>query len=122
MPVHLTGRPCEMDKIMKISKKYKIPVIEDAAQSIGTKYKNKFVGTFGNVGCFSAHPLKNLNAMGDPGYLVTNNKKIAFLTKMLRNHGIEKRNNILSFGYVSRMDNLQAAILNLRFKKTKQNN
>ena len=117
MPVHLTGRPCEMDKIMKISKKYKIPVIEDAAQSIGTKYKNKFVGTFGNVGCFSAHPLKNLNAMGDSGYLVTNNKKIAFLTKMLRNHGIEKRNNILSFGYVSRMDNLQAAILNLRFKK-----
>ena len=63
MPVHLTGRPCEMDKIMKISKKYKIPVIEDAAQSIGTKYKNKFVGTFGTVGCFSAHPLKNLNAM-----------------------------------------------------------
>ena len=116
MPVHLTGRPCSMDKIMYISKKYNLPVIEDAAQSIGTKFKKKFVGTFGKVGCFSAHPLKNLNAMGDSGYLVTNDKKIATFTRILRNHGIEKRNNILSFGYVSRMDNLQAAILNFRLK------
>ena len=58
MPIHLSGKACKMDEIISISKKYKIPIIEDAAQAIGTKYKNKFVGTFGKVGCFSAHPLK----------------------------------------------------------------
>jgi len=105
-----------MDEILKISKKYKIPVIEDAAQAIGSKYKKKFVGTFGEVGCFSAHPLKNLNAIGDAGYLVTNNKSIAHRAKLLRNHGIHKRNKILTFGYVSRMDNIQATVLNHRFK------
>ncbi len=116
MPVHLSGLPCQMDQILKISKKYKIPVIEDAAQAIGSKYKKKFVGTFGEVGCFSAHPLKNLNAIGDAGYLVTNNKNIAHQAKLLRNHGIHKRNKILTFGYVSRMDNIQATVLNYRFK------
>ncbi len=117
MPVHLSGRSSEMDAIIKISKKYKIPVIEDAAQSIGTKFNNKQVGTFGKVGCFSAHPLKNLNAMGDGGYLVTNDEKIANQAASLRNHGIVNRNSVLSFGHVSRMDNLQAAVLNIRFKK-----
>ncbi len=120
MPVHLTGRACEMNEIKKLSNKYKIPIIEDAAQAIGTKYRNKFVGTFGDIGCFSAHPLKNLNAIGDAGYLVTNNKKLAQKAKILRNHGIQKRNKVLSFGYVSRMDNLQACVLNLRFKKLKK--
>ncbi len=119
MPVHLSGRPCKMDRIISISKKYKIPIIEDAAQAIGTKFKNKFVGTFGKVGCFSAHPLKNLNAMGDSGYLVTDDKIIANKIKLLRNHGIKNRNDISDFGYVSRMDNFQAGILNLRLKKLK---
>ena len=79
--------------------------------------KKKFVGTFGEVGCFSAHPLKNLNAIGDAGYLVTNNDKIAKKARLLRNHGIEKRDQVLKFGYVSRMDNFQAGVLNLRLKK-----
>ncbi len=120
MPVHLSGKPCEMSEIINLSKKYAIPIIEDAAQSIGTKYKNKFIGTLGEVGCFSAHPLKNLNAVGDSGYLVTNNTSLAKAAKLLRNHGIEKRNKILRFGYVSRMDNLQAAVLNLRLKNLKK--
>lgn len=116
MVVHLTGRVCEMDKIIKISKKYNIPIVEDAAQSIGSKFKNKFAGTFGTVGCFSAHPLKNLNAMGDSGYLTTNSNTIANYIRDIRNHGMTNRNKIYHFGHVSRMDNLQASILNYRLK------
>ena len=73
MPVHLTGRIAEMKEIMRISKKYGIPVIEDAAQSIGSKYYKKKSGSFGDIGCFSGHPLKNLNAYGDSGFITTNN-------------------------------------------------
>jgi len=121
MPVHLTGRMCAMDKIMSISKKYKIPVIEDCAQSIMSKFKDKMSGGWGDVGCFSAHPLKNLNALGDAGYLTTNNKNIYDKIKNLRSHGMEEsRNNIKNFGYVSRMDNLRAAVLNFRIKKLKK--
>ena len=121
MPVHLTGRMCNMDKILKISKKYKIPIVEDCAQSILSKYKNKYSGTWGDVGCFSAHPLKNLNAMGDSGYVTTNNKSLYLKIKNLRSHGMEEnRNDISDFGHVSRMDNIQAAILNFRLKNLKQ--
>ncbi len=120
MPVHLTGRISEMKKILEISKKYKIPIIEDAAQSIGSRYDNKASGSFGLFGCFSAHPLKNLNAIGDSGYLVTNNKKYYNLIKDLSNHGMTNRNKIKNFGYVSRMDNLQAGVLNYRLKNLKK--
>ena len=120
MPVHLTGRMCAMDKIIKISKKYKIPVIEDCAQSILSSDKNRMSGSWGDVGCFSAHPLKNLNAIGDAGYLTTNNKSIYKKVKNLRTHGMDQsRDNIKSFGYVSRMDNIQAAILNYRLLNLK---
>ena len=114
MPVHLTGRMSEMDKIMKIAKKYNLKVVEDAAQAIGSKFKDKMSGSFGDVGCFSAHPLKNLGAMGDGGYITTNNFKIYKKIKSLSNHGMENRNIIKNFGYVSRMDNLQAAFLNFK--------
>ena len=114
MPVHLCGRVAEMDKIMEIAKKYNLRVIEDAAQSIGSKFENKMSGSIGDVGCFSAHPLKNLSALGDSGYLTTNDKKIYLKIKSLVNHGIENRNKVNNFGYVSRMDNLQAAFLNFK--------
>ena len=117
MPVHLTGRVCQMKEIIDISKKYNIPVIEDAAQSIGSMYYGKKSGSFGDIGCFSAHPLKNLNACGDAGFLVTNNSKIYKKAKILRNHGLEDRNLVKNFGYISRMDILQASILNFRLKK-----
>ena len=119
MPVHLTGRVSEMKKILKISEKYNIPIIEDAAQSIGSRYYNKPSGSFGLFGCFSAHPLKNLNAIGDSGYLITNNKQYYNLIKDIRNHGMTNRNKIKNYGYVSRMDNLQAAVLNYRLKNLK---
>ena len=120
MPVHLGGRMCNMEKILSISKKYKIPIIEDSAQSIMSKYKNILSGSWGEVGCFSAHPLKNLNAAGDGGFLVTNNRRIYKHSKQLINHGMENRENVLNFGYVSRMDNLQASILNFRLKSLKK--
>lgn len=119
MPVHLTGRMCEMDKIMKIAKNHKLKVVEDSAQSIGSMYLNKKSGSIGDIGCFSAHPLKNLNALGDSGYLTTNSKKIADRIKDLRSHGMTNRNVVKKFGYVSRMDNLQAAILNFRLRNLK---
>ena len=118
MPVHLTGRISEMSKIMKIAQEYNIPVIEDAAQSVGSLYKNKPAGSFGKIGCFSAHPLKNLNAIGDAGFLTTSNIKIYNTIMDLKNHGMTSdRNKIKKFGYVSRMDNLQAAVLNYRLIK-----
>ena len=120
MPVHLTGRMAEMFEINQIARKYNIPVIEDAAQAIGSLYNNKPAGSLGAIGCFSAHPLKNLNAIGDAGYLTTNNKKIYEKVIELRSHGIVNRDIIKKFGYVSRMDNLQAAVLNYRLKNLKK--
>ena len=75
MPVHWTGRICDMDKIIKIAKKHNLIIIEDAAQAMGSYYKKKHAGTFGSLSAFSTHPLKNLNALGDGGFVITNNKK-----------------------------------------------
>ena len=120
MPVHLTGRMCAMDKVIELANNYGLKIIEDAAQAIGSKYKGKPSGSMGNVGCFSAHPLKNLNACGDGGFLTTNDNNLYERAKALRSHGIIDRDRVDSFGYVSRMDNLQAAILNYRLKKLDQ--
>lgn len=114
MPVHLTGRMADMISIMGLSKAYDIPVIEDAAQAIGSKYADKFSGLWGKIGCFSAHPLKNLNAMGDSGFLVTDDDRIASEVRCLRNHGLVNRETSERFGLVSRMDVLQASILEFR--------
>ena len=116
MPVHLTGRIAEMNEIMRISQKYGIPVIEDAAQSINSKYFGKKSGSFGEIGCFSAHPLKNLNACGDSGFITTNSYSFYKKTLSMRNHGLVDRNLVKKFGFLSRMDVLQAAILNFRIK------
>lgn len=117
MPVHLTGRIAEMNEILRISNKYGIPIIEDAAQSVGSKYYKKKAGSFGEIGCFSAHPLKNLNACGDAGYITTNNSELYKKAKEARNNGMVDRNIVKKFSYLSRMDVLQANILNYRLKK-----
>ena len=119
MPVHLTGRMCDMDPIMDIAKKHGLKVIEDAAQSVGSKYKGRLSGSIGDVGCFSTHPLKNLNACGDGGFLTTNNESVYNNSKLYRNHGMADRNIVDHFSSVTRMDNLQAAILNYRLDKLK---
>ena len=119
VPVHWSGKVCEMDKIHKISKKYKIPIIEDACHAIEATYKKKFAGTFGEFGCFSLHPLKNLNVWGDGGYVVVKNKKNYEKMLLLRNHGLKERNINLLFGYNSRLDTIQAVVANHLLKKIK---
>ena len=114
MPVHLTGRMARMDEIASVAKKYNLVVVEDAAQSIGSRYKEHESGTCGDAGCFSAHPLKNLNACGDSGFVVTENSEVADRIRSMRNHGLMDRDTVESFGYVSRMDEIQAAILAYR--------
>ena len=91
MPVHLTGRVCRMDEIMDIAGRHGLVVIEDAAQSIGSMYRGKLSGSIGHFGCFSAHPLKNLNALGDGGFVTTNDGEAARRMRRLRAHGMVDR-------------------------------
>lgn len=117
MPVHLTGRVCEMDAIAEIARRHGLKIVEDAAQSIGSSYRGRMSGALGDVGCFSLHPLKNLNAAGDGGLLATDDDALAERVMRLRNHGMSDRNTVLEFGYVSRLDTLQAAILRMRLAR-----
>lgn len=111
MPVHLTGRISNMSAIMEIADRHGISVVEDAAQAVGSKLNGIPSGGFGAFGCFSAHPLKNLNAAGDGGFIVTNDHEAADRIARLCNHGLESRNSVSEWGFVSRMDTLQAAVL-----------
>lgn len=117
MPVHLTGRPCKMDEINEIANEHNLIVIEDAAQSIGTCYNSKKTGALGDFGCFSTHPLKNLNSIGDGGFVSTNDSQAAALIRRVRSHGLVDRNRAAHWGFVSRMDTLQAAFLLFRLTK-----
>lgn len=116
IPVHLTGKAAKMNPILEIAKKYNLKVIEDAAQAIGTEYYSKKVGTLGDVGCFSLHPLKTLNACGDAGFITTNDESLYIKFKQLRNIGLKNRNESDFWGYNSRLDSLQAAILRVKLK------
>ncbi len=116
IPVHLYGQPAEMDKIMKLAKKHKLLVIEDACQSHGADYKNKRTGTFGQIAAFSFYPGKNLGAYGDGGAITTNFAKLAGRIKALREYGSETKYIYNSVGFNSRLDSLQSAILNIKLK------
>jgi dTDP-4-amino-4,6-dideoxygalactose transaminase len=117
MPVHLTGRVADMDALRAVAAKHKLAIIEDAAQAFGSKFGGAYAGTLGNVGAFSAHPLKNLNAGGDSGFVLTSDAAIAEKIRGLRNHGFVDRDTAMQFGFVSRMDTLQAAILRVRLPR-----
>ena len=112
IPVHFTGYMVNMPKLMQISKKYKIPIIEDACQSILGSINNKKAGTWGLTGTFSLHPLKNINVWSDGGIITTNNKKIYKKILLLRNHGLINRDNVEILGFNSRLDTFQAVIGN----------
>jgi dTDP-4-amino-4,6-dideoxygalactose transaminase len=114
MPVHWSGRIADMDAIMAIAKRHNLFVIEDAAQSMGAYYKGRHGGTFGNVGTFSAHPLKNLNAIGDGGFLVTDDEDVAKRIRLYRNHGLQDRDTCVMYGVNSRLDSLNAEVLSFR--------
>jgi aminotransferase EvaB len=120
LPVHWAGRICDMSEIKRIANKYQIPVIEDACHAITANKNNNFAGKFGDFGCFSLHPLKNLNVWGDGGYIVVKKKKDYRNIQLLRNHGLVNRNKNLIFGYNSRLDTIQAVVANHLLKKLKK--
>jgi len=128
IPVHLYGQPCKMDDIIKIAKKFKLKIIEDCAQAQGAKYKNKFVGNFGDLGCFSFYPTKILGAYGDGGFITTNSVKMFNTIRRLRFYGIEQNDKKNKFnglyysnehGLNSRLDEIHSSILNIKVKKVK---
>jgi len=124
IPVHLYGQMCEMDKIIEIAKRNKISIIEDCAQSQGAKYKNKYAGTFGKLGCFSFYPTKILGAYGDGGFVLTKDYRLFKKIKRLRFYGIETISHTKykdkyyanENGFNSRIDELQTSILNFKLK------
>jgi dTDP-4-amino-4,6-dideoxygalactose transaminase len=114
--VHLYGYPCEVTKIVEIASRKKIHLIEDCAQSLGATYNHKPTGSFGILSCFSFYPTKNLGAIGDAGAITTNNKELFEKIKMLRQYGWnEKRISVIESNQ-SRLDEIQAAILNIKMK------
>ncbi len=112
VPVHFTGYMTDMNKVLRISNKYNLPVIEDACQSILGSIDGKNAGTWSEAGSFSLHPLKNLNVWSDGGIIVTNDKKLAEKCKLLRNHGMIDRDTIGILGFNSRLDTIQAVVGN----------
>lgn len=119
IPVHFAGEPVEMDMVMEVANKHGIAVIEDACQGVLAEYKGQMCGTIGLAGCFSLHPLKNLNCLGDGGVIVTNDEEVYKQIYKYRNHGLRDRDNVDFFGCNSRLDTLQAIFLNYLIKETK---
>lgn len=116
IPVHLYGQPADMDGLMEIAKKYDLKIIEDCAQSFGAEYQGKKAGTFGDFGCFSFFPSKNLGGYGDGGMVITDDLKSADRLRSFRNHGSSVRYYHDEVGYNSRLDEVQAAIIRIKFK------
>ncbi len=118
--VHLFGHPCEMNKLIKISRKYSLKIIEDCAQAHGAKYNKIHVGNFGDIATFSFYPGKNLGAYGDAGAITTNNYKLYLRCKKIANHGGLKKNEHEIEGRNSRLDSLQSAIISVKLKSLRK--
>lgn len=116
MVVHLYGQATKMDKIQALCKKYDLFLVEDCAQSHGAKFADQMTGTFGDIGCFSFYPSKNLGCFGDGGAITTNNKSLADKIRIYRNYGSEKRYYNQIIGTNSRLDELQAGLLRIKLK------
>ncbi len=122
IPVHLFGHAAEMDRLMQIAAEHGLKVIEDCAQSFGAEYKGRKTGSFGDLGCFSFFPSKNLGAYGDGGMVITDDTALEGHLLSLRNHGSEVRYYHDEIGYNSRLDEMQAAILRVKFKRIDEYN
>lgn len=116
VPVHMYGQPADMTSIMQIAKKHGLRVIEDCAQAHGAMYKDKRVGSFGDMACFSFYPTKNLGALGDGGMVVTSNEVLAEKASLLRQYGWAERYSSHFAGWNTRLDEIQAAILRIKLK------
>ena len=116
MPVHLYGQPCDLDPLLEICRKHNLPLVEDAAQAHGAKYRGKTVGTFGAISGFSFYPGKNLGACGEGGALVTNDSAFAARARSLREHGSSVRYYHDEIGYNYRMEGIQGAVLGVKLK------
>lgn len=116
MPVQLNGRTCNMQDIKSIAERYGLIIIEDAAQGLGSRFKGKCAGTFGKAGTFSFYPAKLLGCFGDGGAVVTDDDDMGQKLFLLRDHGRNKNGEVVAWGTNSRLDNIQAAILNLKIK------
>jgi dTDP-4-amino-4,6-dideoxygalactose transaminase len=116
MPVHLYGHPFDLDAVLAICRKHNVPLVEDAAQAHGAKYKGKTIGTFGAVSGFSFYPGKNLGAYGEGGALVTNDASFAARARSLREHGSTQRYYHDEIGYNYRMEGIQGAVLGIKLK------
>lgn len=120
IPVHMNGRCCDMEAILAIADKYGLQVIEDAAQSLGAHINDRYAGSFGVINAISLHPMKSLHCYGDGGVITTNDHNLAEQLRLLRNHGLNKNKELVALGFNSRLDNLQAAFLNVNLKYFKQ--
>ncbi len=116
VPVHLYGQPATMDEILAVARRHRLAVVEDCAQSHGALYGDKRVGSFGQVGCFSFYPTKNLGAIGDGGMVVTNDEAFARELRLLREYGWAERYVSHIHGWNTRLDELQAAILRVKLQ------
>jgi len=116
IPVHLTGRPVRMNEVLSIARSRKLFVIEDAAQAVGASLEGRRVGSLGDVGCFSLHPLKNLHAYGDAGMITTNDPKLDEEIRKLRNIGLRSRYECQYWSFNCRLDELQAAMLRINLR------
>jgi dTDP-4-amino-4,6-dideoxygalactose transaminase len=114
MPVHFNGRMCHMGRLMEIARKHKLLVIEDACQALGATFEGKKAGSFGLTGCFSFYPAKLLGAAGDAGCVSTNDDGMNERIRSLRDHGRRNKDELVGYGFTNRLDNLQAAILNVK--------
>lgn len=122
IPVHIFGHPADMEKITAIAKKHKLKVIEDCAQSFGASINGEKAGSFGDAGCFSFYPSKNLGAFGDAGMIIVNDPSIADDVRMYRNHGSKGAYKHEAIGFNSRLDDMQAGILLVKFKRIDEYN
>jgi dTDP-4-amino-4,6-dideoxygalactose transaminase len=116
MPVQINGRTTDMDAIAAVAKRHKLMIVEDAAQGLGSKFRGQSAGTFGKFGTISFYPAKLLGCFGDGGAIVTNDDEVAKQIALLRDHGRNEDGRVVAWGYNSRLDNLQAAVLNFKFK------